>query len=84
MGLFANLFSREPEEYSDKWMRNLSDDEWEEKREAVRQQHCSGDESAWDLLGRFDDEWRRRNDNGEPWTPPVHREHGWYLPDDDD
>ena len=83
MGLF-DLFKREPEEYSNKWIQGLTDDEWEEEREKVRLRHCSGDEKAQGILYRFDDEWCRRKDDGTPWTPPAHREHGWYLSNDDD
>lgn len=84
MVIFGKMFSRKPEKYSSEWISSLSDEQWKEEREEVRQRHCKGDEEAWDILGRFDDDWRRRKDDGEPWTPPAHREHGWYLPNDHD
>lgn len=84
MGLFSRLFSRKPDKYSNEWISSLSDDEWEKEREEVRLRHCEGDWDAMGVLGRFDDEWHRRNDDGKPRTPPAHREHGWYLPNDDD
>lgn len=49
MGLFSKLFQKSDGEdlfYSDKWMRNASDEELETEREKVRLKHCSGDESS--------------------------------------
>lgn len=46
MGLFSKLFQKSDGEdlfYSDKWMRNASDEELETEREKVRLKHCSGD-----------------------------------------
>ena len=88
MGLFGNLFksSDDGDSYSDRWLKSASDEELETEREKVRLAHCSGDERAQNTLYRFDDEMRRRYSAGheveEPGYP-VHREHGWYLPNDD-
>lgn len=83
MGLFGKLFHSEPEKYSPDWLKSLSDTQWEDEREKVRQRHCRGEEGAQEILYRFDDEYRRRNDDGKPWTPPAHSEHGLYLSEDD-
>lgn len=73
-------------EYSSKWFSNLSDSDLLAEREKVRLRHCSGDESAWNLLRVIDEEIRKRESAIVPpssWTPPVHREGGWYLFNDD-
>lgn len=88
MGLFGNLFksSNDGDSYSDRWLKSASDEELETEREKVRLAHCSGDEHAQNTLYRFDDEMRRRSSVGhedEESGYPAHREHGWYLPNDD-
>ncbi|WP_300380190.1 hypothetical protein [Clostridium sp.] len=73
--------------YSNNWLESKSDDELETEREKVRLDHCSGDEKAWNILGRFDNEMRKRENIGhenEEYKYPKHREHGWYLSNDDD
>lgn len=73
-------------EYSIKWIANLSDIDLLAEREKIRLRHCSGDESAWNILRVIDEEIRKRESANMPqsaWTPPVHREHGWYLFNDD-
>ena len=72
---------------------SLSDEELEEKREALRLRYVSsGDVDAadhlYDELDRYDGEMTRRAneayDRENPNPPePRHREHGWYLPNDD-
>jgi hypothetical protein len=74
-------------------LRPLSDKELEEEREALRQRYVtSGDtddaSNLYDELHRYDDEMTRRaneayhRENPNP-PEPRHREHGWYLPNDD-
>ena len=73
-------------EYSSKWFASLSDGDLLAEREKIRLRHCSGDESAWNLLRLIDEEIRRRetaNVTPSTWTPPAHREGGWYLFNDD-
>lgn len=73
--------------YSNKWFESKSDDELETEREKVRLDHCSGDENAWNILRRFDNEMSKRASIGhenEDYEYPKHREHGWYLSNDDD
>lgn len=68
-------------------LRPLSDEELEEEREALRLRHVSG-EDHYDELHRYDEEMTRRanetyaRENPNP-PAPRHREHGWYLPNDD-
>jgi hypothetical protein len=67
---------------------SLSDEELEEQREALRLRHASG-EDHYDELHRYDEEMVRRANEvyarENPIPPePRHREHGWYLPNDDD
>lgn len=74
-------------------LRPLSDQELEEEREAKRQEYVSSDDvrSAdllYNELHRYDAEMTRRaniayeKEHPEP-REPRHREHGWYLPNDD-
>ncbi|WP_331732800.1 hypothetical protein OG613_48675 (plasmid) [Streptomyces sp. NBC_00015] len=73
-------------------LRPLSDAELEDEREALRQRYESSDvnESSklYDELHRYDEEMARRaneayaRENPNP-PEPRHREHGWYLPNDD-
>lgn len=73
--------------YSMPWIKNLSDEEFYDEREIVRQAYCNGNERAWTILDLFnDEEIRRMNARYEeehPNAEPRHREHGWYLPNDD-
>lgn len=74
--------------YSKKWFENVSDEEFYTDREPVRQAACRGDEGAEGLLNRFNnEEIRRMNEKYKkehPDAKPRYREHGWYLPNDDD
>ena len=82
--LIWNLSDKE--EYNDNWLHSASDDELEKEREKVRLAHCSGDETAWANLNRFDSEMSKRANKGHEnknYGYPVHREHGWYLSNDD-
>lgn len=75
-------------------LRPLSDVELDDEREALRQRYVSsGDDvhAASSLeaeLHRYDQEMTRRaneayaRENPNP-PEPRHREHGWYLPNDD-
>ncbi|MBG6181384.1 hypothetical protein [Arthrobacter sp. CAN_A1] len=66
---------------------SLSDEELAEEREALRMRQVSG-EDHYDELHSYDDEMVRRaneaydREHPEPLNP-RHREHGWYLPNDD-
>lgn len=77
--------------YSNQWFKTASDAELETEREKVRIASCScgGDmDSAIELqnlLHRFDMEQSERAWGGEsPRASSRHREHGWYLPNDDE
>lgn len=76
--------------YSTKWFQTASDEELNIEREKIRLDWCSTGNSLsegdrlYDLLHRFDDEMIRREwEDEKPCPPKVHREHGWYLPNDD-
>ena len=76
--------------YSSKWFENATDAELDTAREKVRLDYCSsGDDfkaacSLQNLLRRFDEEMSKRAwGNETPHAPSIHREHGWYLPNDD-
>lgn len=73
--------------YSRLWIKRLSDEEFYSEREPVRQAYCNGSDYAEKILDRFnDDEIRRMNaqyEKDHPNAEPRHREHGWYLPNDD-
>ena len=76
--------------YSSKWFENATDAELDTAREKVRLDYCSsGDDfkaacSLQNLLGRFDKEMSKRAwGNENPHAPSIHREHGWYLSNDD-
>ena len=73
-----------------KWFSNASDSELATEREKVRQEYSSsGDdfEKACRLqreLRQFDEEMSKRAwGDKKPSAPSIHREHGWYLPNDD-
>lgn len=76
--------------YSGRWMRSATDYELDTEREKVKMAYCSaGDDfdsacRLQNLLWRFDEEMSKRAWAGEePRGPGFHREHGWYLPNDD-
>lgn len=73
-------------------LRSLSDAKLEDEREALRLKYvaCQDIDKAtelYDELHRYDEEMTRRaNEAYEPENPNAetrHREHGWYLPNDD-
>ena len=77
-----------PKKYSQAWFRSISDEEFYAEREPVRIAAVyKGDKAAEIRLDRFnDEEIRRLNEKYEkehPDAKPRHREHGWYLPNDD-
>jgi len=72
---------------------SLSDEELEQEREALRLRYvASGDvdeaTQLYNELHRYDEESTRRanevckREHPDP-QEPRHREHGWYLPNDD-
>jgi len=75
-------------------LRPLSDAELEDEREALRQRYASSGRDVneasklYGELHRYDVEMIRRaneayaRENPNP-PEPRHREHGWYLPNDD-
>ena len=76
------------------WLHNLSDEELDYERELERlawldcgrNHDGSGAYHHECRMEWFDRESRRRYDERHPsteWHGPVHREHGWYLPNDD-
>lgn len=88
-GVLKVLYDEENKKYSDKWFKSISDDEFYAEREPVRKlaRENGGDANAEILLQRFNkEEVRRLNEKYEkehPNTETRHREHGWYLPNDD-
>lgn len=89
VGALAILFREDRSKYSPAWFESASDDELNAEREQVRQAYCSAGSDYSEavrlenLLRRFDKELSRRAWAGEEPGYPVHREHGWYLPNDD-
>jgi hypothetical protein len=68
-------------------LRPLSDQELEEEREALRLRHATG-EDHYEELHRYNLEMVRRANEAHhrenPNAPAArHREHGWYLSNDD-
>ena len=75
---------------STKWFATVSDDVLDKEREKVRLMYCSSGDNFFEasrlqkLLWRFDDEMNKRAWGDEiPHAPSIHREHGWYLSNDD-
>lgn len=69
-------------------LRLLPDEELKEEREALRLCYVSGEGGLYDEMHRYDAEMTRRANETyarEHPNPPEqrHREHGWYLPNDD-
>ena len=76
--------------YSPKWFETATDDVLNAERERVRLDYCSSGNdfakavSLQNLLLRFDKELSKRAWGDEiPHAPSIHREQGWYLPNDD-
>lgn len=81
------LRSEGNEKYSNRWFKSISDEEFYVEREPVRQAFCRGGEGTERLLHRFNteeaDRLNKKYEKEHPDTEPRHREHGWYLPNDD-
>lgn len=76
--------------YSSKWFETVTDEVLSTEREKVRLAYCSSGEDFLEadrlqkLLWRFDKEMSKRAWGDKiPHAPSIHREHGWYLPNDD-
>lgn len=76
--------------YSVKWFSTATDEELDLERERVRVAYCSshadGQTASFlqNLLWQFEDEISKRAWGDEtPHAPTLHREHGWYLSNDD-
>lgn len=76
--------------YSSKWFETVTDEVLNTEREKVRLAYCSSGDNfseasrLQNLLWRFDKEMSKRAWGDEiPHAPSIHREHGWYLPNDD-
>ena len=79
----ANMFSA-------KWFDTVTDEVLSAEREKVRLAYCSSGVNFSEAcrlqnpLWRFDKEMSKRAWGDEiPHAPSIHREHGWYLPNDD-
>jgi len=89
-GLLKILSDEGSRKYSNKWYEAASDDVLKREREMVRKQYCAaGDNYSLavrleKLLQRLDSELSNRAWNGRTdYGYPKHREHGWYLTNDD-
>ena len=76
--------------YSSKWFETATDETLNTEREKVRLAYCSSGNNfseasrLQNLLWRFDKEMNKRAWGDEiPHAPSIHREHGWYLSNDD-
>ena len=77
------------DEFSD-FLGNATDDELDADREKVRLDYCNTDLdddyriNCQNTLRAFNSEMSKRAwGDEEPHAPNYHREHGWYLPNDD-
>lgn len=82
--------TKEANIYSDKWFDTMTDEALSTEREKVRLAYCASGDNPLEtsrlekLLWRFDREMSKRAWGDEtPHGPSFHREHGWYLPNDD-
>lgn len=85
-----NKYKIFPLKNSVKWIKQLSDEDWEIEREKVRTNFCNPNYSYkkrlefQHLLQTFDNvKHSTDSSNQDSNISPVHREHGWYLPNDD-
>lgn len=76
--------------YSSKWFESVTDETLSTEREKVRLAYCSSGDNfseasrLQNLLWRFDKEMSKRAWGDEiPHALSIHREHGWYLSNDD-
>ena len=85
----VKVLGSEPQKYSSNWFKKATDKVLETERELIRQQYCSSGDNfslscyLQNLLNRFDKVMSERAWDGKKPEFPVHREHGWYLPNDD-
>ena len=83
MGLFDRLFGT-VDGFSESWLTSASDEELADEYEK-RRLECHGNVTY--EMNRINDEMiKRMNEQYEkehPNAEPRHREHGWYLPNDD-
>jgi len=80
-------------DFNKRWFKNATDDELNSEREKVRERYVDGTididdaDKLYDVLHKFDDEMiERANSKYEKEHPNAkarHREHGWYLSNDD-
>ncbi len=77
--------------YSNSWFKNSTIEELEIEREKVRQAYCSAGNDfnlaceLQNLLFQFDEEISKKTtSNQQDYKYPPRREHGWYLPNDDE
>lgn len=75
---------------SSKWFETVTDEASSTEREKVRSADCSSGDNfsetsgLQNLLWRFDKNMYKRVWGDEiPHAPSIHREHDWYLPNDD-
>lgn len=82
------LFRRKQSGLDIKWLLSLPAERLNQEREKIRVAYCK---STVDDCGRYqnilhiiDRELSKRAwGDEEPCAPSLHREHGWYLPNDD-
>lgn len=75
--------------YDNSWIESASLEELQEARQEVQDDYRNpeldndyrGD--LWDLLLEFDTAIGEKQWEGKEYRGPAHREHGWYLPNDD-
>lgn len=87
-GLFKILGDQESQKYSNKWFESVSDDELADDYEERRLDWLkNGGGDITPEMKRINNEMARRsNEKYEkeyPNVEPRHREHGWYLSNDD-
>ena len=87
-GIYKYIKS-DPNKYSAKWFEQVPDDVLKSERELVAKEYSSsGDEFKkacrfQNLLFYFDKVIRNREAMDDDVGFPAHREHGWYLSNDD-
>lgn len=88
--ILKSLMNIEPEQYSEKWIKNLSNEERKKEREIVRKKYANPEYSDKErirfsaILRLFDRIQSEIDWNGEkPRGPGYSREHGYNLYKDD-
>lgn len=75
--------------YTSKWFEKADLSELREMRKVVQQDYRNPNldldyrSDCWELLKKFDDAIGKKQQSDKTLGYPVHREHGWYLPNDD-